>query len=254
MLPTAYADRRIQPRLAGWATAALTLALGACSPSTSAPSPAPLSAPVPPILVEEVSPVYGTAYEHSYGRPRPLPGLALRLHGRRNGVWLDIDVTTDASGRYEVTGMSREYIRVGALLHDEFLSPCSVRDWQWGDGPMDIHVVSRSAILSGGVPASMQDLRALYPRHFVFSGVVTETTAEGVRPVAGALVEHFYGSVGDGLLRVRMGFTLTNAAGEYALCGYFDDYGQVARVSKAGYQTAVQWVPWDKLNVNLLSD
>jgi hypothetical protein len=251
MRPTGSANRRIQPRLAGCAAAALTLALGACSPSTSAPSPPAPPPPVPPIRVEPVSPVYGTAYEHTHGRPRPLPGLALRVHGRRNGMWLDIDVTTDASGRYEVTDMSREYILVGVLPQNEFLSPCSWRDWDWGDGPVDIHVVARSTVLTG-VPDSLRQFTSFFPNVFAFSGVVAEVTENGLRPIEGALVEHFYGTISSVPSGVPMGFTLTNAAGEYALCSYFDDYGQVARVSKTGYQTVVQWVPYGKLNVNLL--
>jgi len=45
------------------------------------------------------------------------------------------------------------------------------------------------------------------------SGFVTERTAVGVRPVAEASVEHFYG---DGLAGDPTGFTLTNADGYYA--------------------------------------
>ena len=84
------------------------------------------------------------------------------------------------------------------------------------------------------------------------SGFVTERTAVGVRPVAEASAEHFYG---DGLSGDPTGFTLTNADGYYALCGYFDDYGQSVRVQKDGYRTAIQsFGPSAKIDFELVRE
>jgi hypothetical protein len=59
-------------------------------------------------------------------------------------------------------------------------------------------------------------------------------------PTAPVAVEHFYGDgSGD-----PTGFTLTNAEGYYVLCGYWDDYGQSARVRKDGYRTSIESFGW----------
>ena len=68
-------------------------------------------------------------------------------------------------------------------------------------------------------------------------GFVTERTADGMRPVASAWVEHLYG---DGQTGDPTGFTLTTADGHYVLCGYWDDYLQSVRVRKEGYRTVIQ--------------
>lgn len=214
--------------------------LGACSdsPMPSPSSPTPTSPSVPgPLPVFTVS---GVAYEHTPAGIQPLAGLPLRVHGYRDlQTPVTVDVVTDAAGRYEVPGLVREYVLVGARPQDSYLSPCSVRLWLWNDDPKNVHVVSRAYLLAAGTPRSMPPLSRLdgYPSVQVLSGFVTERTSDGVRPVAEASVEHLYG---DGQSGDPTGFTVTNANGFYVLCGYDDDYGQAVRVRKKGYRTGIQ--------------
>jgi hypothetical protein len=56
--------------------------------------------------------------------------------------------------------------------------------------------------------------------------------------VAGASVEHVYGGYPD--RTPPTGFALTRDDGSYVLCGYNDDHGQLVRVRKPGYRTAIQ--------------
>jgi hypothetical protein len=193
--------------------------------------------------------VSGVAYEHTITGMQPLGGLPLRVRGyREEGTPATIDVVTDAAGRFEVAGLEREYVLIGARPQDVYLSPCSVRLWLWNDDPKNIHVVSRASLLSGGTPPSMPPLSNLpgYPSVLVVSGFVRERTSDGLRPVAEASVEHLYGA---GVSGDPTGFTLTNAAGYYVLCGYYDDYQQVVRVHKSGYRTGIQSV-WSSGNVD----
>ncbi len=192
--------------------------------------------------------MYGVAYEHTAAQSRPLAGLQLLVSGWRPGLGeVTMNVVTDSAGRYDVAGLQREYLGVSVIPQDAYFSPCSIRMWLWGDGSRDIHVVPRGSLLANGLPQSMRSFRSLYPGvnlwspypEGVFSGFITERTATGAQPVREALVEHLYG---DGRSGDPMGFMLTTADGYYALCAYLDDYGQSLRVSKKGYQTAIQWI------------
>ena len=155
---------------------------------------------------------------------------------------VSIDVMTDTNGRYEVPGLLREFLMVGARKQESYLSPCSVRMWLWSDLPHNVHVVSRDVILSGGLPRSMPPLtkQPSSPHAEMVSGVVTEhIPGVGTRPVSEAVVEHLYG---DGRSGRPTGFTLTDVAGRYVLCGYWDDYGQTIRVSKDGYRAGFEQI------------
>jgi hypothetical protein len=111
--------------------------------------------------------------------------------------------------------------------------------WLWNDEPLNVYVVSRAHLLAAGPPQLMPPFVKLsgYPSIEVLLGFITERTGDGLRPVSGATVEHWYGPPGDGTFGNPTGFTVTNAEGYYALCGYQDDYGQWVQVRKDGYRT-----------------
>jgi hypothetical protein len=240
---------RVPSRVARWGAAGAVIAVTACSPSApgdvNTPPTVPPSAPTGGLAVSTVS---GVAYEHTAGGIQPLGNLPLRVDGMRDGyAHVTIDVVTDADGRYEVPGLEREFVMVGARPQHAYLSPCSSRLWLRNDDAVNVHVVSRAVLLATGTPQSMPPLSKLagYPLVGAVSGFVTESTPGGVRPVAEASVEHLYG---DGRSGNPTGFTLTNADGYYVLCGYWDDYGQAVRVSKDGYRTAIQSIGASWLN------
>ena len=232
--------------------------LGACSesPTTSPPSPtSPSLSNPPPTGGLVLGTVSGVAYEHTAAGIQPLAGLPLLVKGYTDrNTFVTINVVTDAAGGYQVPGLWREYVLVGARPQDAYLSPCSVRLWLWNDDSKDIHVVSRAYLLTAGPPRSMPPLSRAegYPSVEVLSGFVTERTPAGVRPIAEASVEHLYG---DGQSGDPTGFTVTNADGYYVLCGYDDDYGQAVRVRKKGYHTAIQQIgPSWRVDLELVRD
>ncbi len=154
--------------------------------------------------------------------------------------WVTLEVVTDAAGRYTVPDMQREFAMAQAKPQPGYLAPCSARVWLWSDGPLNVHVVSRATFETSGMPRSMPPLSRPAGQGYDFymmSGIITERTAEGVVPVAGALVQHFYGNGQSG---DAAGYTVSDANGAYVLCDYGDDYGKAVRVMKEGYRQAIQ--------------
>jgi hypothetical protein len=84
------------------------------------------------------------------------------------------------------------------------------------------------------------------------SGFVKERTSEGVlRPVADAVVEHFYSDFYDLGRGDPTGFTVTNGEGYYVLCRYLDEFDQLAVVRKPGYVTSAQYVVTSRVDFEL---
>ena len=227
-----------------WGAVGVTIAITACSPAgpdkgrtPSAPT-LPTAPSPPPSGEDESTALSGIVYEHTPAGMRPLGGLSLRVGGVLGET---IDVVTDATGQYRVAGFQREYAIVSARPQGQYLSPCSAQMHQWTI-PVDVHVVSRANLLAHGTPRSMPPFSQStgYAYVAVLTGFVRERTSAGLRPVAEASVEHFYGDgSGD-----PTGFTLTNAKGYYVLCGYWDDYGQAVRARKDGYRTSIESFGW----------
>lgn len=213
--------------------------LGACNASRM-PAASPSSVTAPSSVALNGFTVSGVAYEHTDAAIHPLAGLPLRVSGYRDKLTpVTVDVVTDSAGGYEVAGMEREFVQVTVRPQDTYLSPCSLRLWLWNDDPKNVHVVSKASLLATGIPGSLPPLSKVdgYGGTAVVSGYVMERTREGLRPVPEASVEHLYG---DGTSGDPTGFTVTNAAGYYVLCGYDDDYGQAVRVHKNGYGTSIR--------------
>ena len=125
----------------------------------------------------------GVVFEHTMAGFRPLAGLRLRLRAWRPPGSLQ-DVTSNASGRYEVSGLQSEAVTIAPSIETEYRAPCpSGTDVLGGNGTFDVHVVSTALLSTAGVPASL-------PRTAIWvSGMVFEQTPEGRRPVAGASAE-----------------------------------------------------------------
>ena len=234
--------------------AAAAVAMTACVQSSSSVYPTPTAPTVssdtlpeiPVPMGKQIGTVSGTVYEHTSNGMRPLSNFPIHVQGSREGYKpVSVDVMTNASGRYEVAGLEREYVLVSAGSQSDFFSPCSVRVWLWSDVPMDIHVVSRAQLLASGTPRSMPPfLRPNgYPYIELLSGFVKEKTPDGLRPSVGAIVENLYG---DGRSGDPTGMTLTSADGSFALCTYIDDYGQFVRVRKTRYRLSIQPVAYPR--------
>lgn len=198
----------------------------------------------------------GLVYEHSAAGTAPLANFSLHVDAvSESNHPVVFDVVTDSTGRYEIPGLSGEYVKVSAQPQESYLSPCSVRMWLWYQGDsLNLHVISRASFLATGIPESMPPFSK--PRGYEsvepVSGTVTETTPDGVRPVGGARVEHLYG---NGLSGYPNGFTLTDSTGHYVLCDYLDDYGQVLRVSKDAYRTSIEPIRWTpKMDIQIVRD
>jgi hypothetical protein len=224
---------------APWGALGVALAMISCT--SSAPKSTTPTAPSPSSnSAQPVATVSGAVMEVSANGFRPLGGISLQVSGYRNlQTPVTVDVTTNSEGQYSVPGLIREYAQVTAAPREDYLSPCSVRLWLWGDDPLNVYVVSRAQLLGSGVSQLMPPF-VRPPGYFsieVLSGFVTERTQDGARPVSQASVEHFYG---DGTSGTPTGFTVTNTDGYYVLCGYQDDYGQSLLVRKDGYRTSRQ--------------
>jgi hypothetical protein len=217
------------------------VACGTAPQSTHMPPAGPSDAPPrepPPPNPPQVSTLFGTAFEHSATGIHPAAAIPLRVWGGRNGSGIIVDVVTDAAGRYEVPDLEREFVQITVRPHETYLGPCSARLWQWTDGPIDVHVVSRVTLLTTGTPRTMPPY--VRPWGYVsveeVSGVVTEKTPDGVRGVPLAVVENSFLDVES---ETPDGYTVTNHDGHYTLCGYWDnETSQAIRVSKDGYRAA----------------
>ncbi len=172
-------------------------------PSPTAPSPLPSPVPQPPFTVS------GVVLEHTMAGSRPLAGVRLRLRTwQPPGSFLD--TVSDASGRYEVSGLqARETVTVAPSIEAEYRAPCPAgTSGLSGNSTVDVHVVSTALLSTAGAPASL-------PRTSIWvSGVVFERTPEGRRPVAGAAADL---AVDDSDAFV-MSTTLTDGSGRYLLC------------------------------------
>jgi len=218
-----------------WSVVGLAIVLAACNDSRRSP--------VGPLDPAKIVPARGVVYEHSSdGRMQPVSGLPLWVTGRtKEFAPVTTEAVTDSAGAFDVSGLARVFLQVSVRPQEAYLSPCSSRVWERNGDPVSIHVMSKQTFLASGAPFSMPPYQRLELGASVLPGLVTEQTPDGLRPVAGASVEHFY-------RRDEMhptGFTLTQDDGSYVICRYGpdeagDDEIQLIRVRKTGYRTALR--------------
>ena len=93
----------------------------------------------------EVSNVFGFVYEHTTAGVVPLRNFPLAVQGRSaTGSFITVDVLTDATGRYDVPDMQREYL---AAPRDHRMPTCRCAAsflWGWKDEAYNVHVTSRA--------------------------------------------------------------------------------------------------------------
>ena len=178
----------------------------------------------------------GVVFDQTSNGARPGANVPLLVH-----VWMweaesFMEVTSDATGRYSLSGVPAGSISIAATSGSGYYAPCPA-GWDSvsarSDGVLDVHVVSATLLSTAGVPAEMPLLGNIW-----VSGVVFERTPQGRQPIAGATVNLF----GDGADPRTGSTTLTDAAGRYRVCppipGTGTDTRAPLRVSREGYRTA----------------
>ena len=125
--------------------------------------------------------------------------------------------------------------RTAGVLHPHSgrdYQPCAVRADVRGDLSRDVRVISNPRQLGARLPPELLfDTPTL-------SGVVTELTSDGRRPLSDVRVE-LDGLGGLGLVTAT---TLTDAEGRYVLCGLRNESATYLFASRAGYKLFEQTV------------
>ena len=213
--------------VAGGLLVATVAALGCANDSRPATTQPPISAPPSPPPQVTTTMISGTVFEHTADGRRPAAGVALVVLSD-----LVATVTSDAEGRYSAQASSGS-VTIAPAATQAYMSPCPSGTVWLSVNPnrtIDVDVVSTSLLSSAGAPAS-------YPTTSKWgvyvSGTVTEATADGPRPVAGALVT--LGPPGEPFHAT----TLSDSLGRYLLCsspvGSGTDQLMPLSVTKDGY-------------------
>lgn len=208
----------------------LVVALVSCDSSEIANAPPPAT---PTSTGRSSITLSGLVFDHT--SRGPLPAANVRLLVRATERSHDFfAVTTNAEGRYSLSGVPRGSISIAAAAGSGYYSPCPSG---WGvvqaDQVFDVHIVSATLLSTSGAPPDMPRNGGIW-----VSGVVFERTAEGRQPVAGATVH-----LGDGRSDPLVGSTtLTDAAGRYLVCPPIPSHGSdtyaTVSVSREGYRPA----------------
>ena len=197
------------------------------SSSPSPPTPTPGPPPDPKTTLS------GVVYEHTFDGRRPVAGAHLDV-SRFAQSWSP-QTTSDAEGRYQVSGLSGPDVKVNAAK-PSYYQLCRAAIRLTTDNVLDVHLVSREVLSTIGVPPTIPiDSNSL-------TGRIFERTPDGVQPITGVeLVADFSGGWGwDPGAQ-----TITDAAGRYRFCGIRDGdtpLGLEVWVSKPGYRQASVYV------------
>lgn len=193
-------------------------------PAAAAPSPDSTPKP-PPVPSYTIS---GVVIEDTPSGQRPAAGIYIVVQSDNSVV-----TKSGADGRYSAPVLGDRFV-ISPAESEAYLSPCpSGNVWPLSINPnrtFDAHIMSKSVLSTTGVPDS-------YPRTALYvTGTVVETTPDGPRPVAGALVtlgKEWYAFYST---------TLSDSLGRYVVCtspaGSGTDQEEPLTVSKVGYDPA----------------
>jgi len=190
-----------------------------------------------PTLPPDPALVSGIVYEHTPAGRRPVPGIAVQVRSLGG----DAEGVTDANGKYMIKARSPGTLSITAGSNSEFMTPCpSGVAGSSQKTTFDVHVVRITELTTAGLPSS-------YPPSSIYvSGVVSEVTQQGTRPVAGALVQ-----LGEEAAGFFLATTLTDLMGRYLVCstppGGGTDILTTISVRKDGYKPGSRAVSlgWD---------
>jgi hypothetical protein len=210
------------------ALAAMVLA-GACDQSRPGAAIVPTAPTVPAVPTVTLS---GTVVERFSGQPiqGALVGLWPRTYpANRNWNWHEHLGTSDAAGRYRITGIEADFgsFWVYATTQrdlSQYTQQCATMVTLDADVSQDVTLTSRKDLVAGN--SSLPPRR---PGTRTVSGVVFEVTETGRQPVAGASVNW------EGDLDLVVAHTVTDTNGRYLLCGLPETRLDSLFASKTGY-------------------
>ena len=196
----------------------LLLLATACGEDRSAP----VAPSAPPALVG----LSGTVYEYTPTGRRLLPNVPLDISVEYQS-WPP-QLTSDAEGRYGILKRPGSALKVRAESPG-YSQPCRAGTILNGDTTVDVHLVSDTILIATGTPDSMPVAQRQ------ISGHVYERTPSGTQPVSGARI---VGDFSAGFGWAPSATTLTDATGNYLLCGLEGDLGVELTAFKDGYAGA----------------
>ncbi len=212
-------------------------------PPGATPS-APNEPPGPPAGPSSFT-LSGTVFDHTAMGSQRVAGLPLRVRLWESNTFLD--VTSDASGHFTISGVPRGAVTIEPSVSSGYMSPCPTgTDVLNRHATFDVNVVSRTLLSTMGLPDS-------YPRTALWiSGVTFENISGETRPVAGATIE-----LGDMAGDRAFSRTLSDALGRYLVCtappGTGTDQETFVVVHKDGYVPGRRRVlmGWDYTGANV---
>lgn len=227
------------------AGAVATQACGGDSPSPStSPAQVPTTTPAPAGPSYTIS---GVVYDNTPSGRRPIAGVVLNVISANDVVTHAVTATSDSLGHYDAPAWG-DVATIAPVLASTYMAPCPAGTDYVGENPnrsFDVDVVSSSILSTSGLPDSYQTSGAVW---LAASGTVTEPSAQGPRPVSGALVElgadstgaYLGSAIGPG--SIGYSATLTDASGNYLVCtsprGSGSDQPFPLTVKKTGYAAA----------------
>jgi hypothetical protein len=191
----------------------------------SAPLP-PNSTTLPPTPAQFN--ITGVVYETSADGRRPLAGVGIDVSVEYQS-WRP-QTTSDAEGRYSISGMSPTLALKLIATKAGYSQPCRLPIIATNQ-VHDVYLVSNEVLSTTGVPPTLSVVQP------TLSGLVFEQTPEGRRPISGAAV---IGDFTGGMGWAPSATTRTDTSGRYVLCNVVDasGLGLALLVSKEGYDNA----------------
>ena len=172
--------------------------------SPAAPTPVATASPLPPFTLS------GTVYESTASGLKPLAGAPLDISVEYQS-WPP-KTTTDAEGRYSLSGLRPEKLKV-VIEKEGYSQPCRVAVDLESDSVVDVYVVSNALLEKSGIPPSYPVVQP------TLAGRVVERTSSGMTPIAGARVVVDFSALFGWAPSAT---TVTDVTGRYLLCNIVD--------------------------------
>ena len=234
---------------------AVLVLVGACSGSPTSETLSPISPEaVNPLTSRGPQPPRGSltiagrvSERLRDGSLRPFPNVNVNawVQAGRIGysyMWANGERRTDSEGRYQLQGLPPSAIVTVDAWSAGYVQQCASPPIRMeGDATVDVQLVSKEI-----VSASPETVSVL-PGFRNVSGTVFENSAEGKRPVQGAMVAY------EPVMDSMAAWTYSDANGRYLLCGIpIDQRADVAAALVVGRVAYVTAQPGQTTGVDIL--